>query len=111
MDKEMKNGMRELSMDEMDKVSGGAFTYDRNTGMCSIDGGAEMTPGEFNNIIYTIARNSNTTAAIEFLINATSFRCTEMHDIPGVATGNEGAQYMGIIMDRFWRVYGEGSKY
>ena len=32
MDNEMKNGMRELSMDEMDKVSGGA------DGMCDRNG-------------------------------------------------------------------------
>ncbi len=45
MDKEMMekvneflkaNGKRELTMDELDQVVGGSFSYNRSTGMCNI---------------------------------------------------------------------------
>lgn len=42
MDNEMKNGMRELSMDEIDQVVGGSYTYDFNTDCITVNGGVPM---------------------------------------------------------------------
>ena len=75
MDNEMKNGMRELSMDEMDKVSGGAFTYDKSTGMCSIDGSPEMTFADFCNIYNNMAATYGAHVAVDALRSATGFTC------------------------------------
>ena len=106
MDNEMKNGMRELSMDEMDKVSGGAFTYDYNTESITINGGQPMPWGQFCDMMYTIAEKSSLDTAINYMKDTVGFICSEM----SVTRGMSARDRMGIILDRFDSVI-HGSKY
>ncbi len=104
------HGRRELSMDEMDKVSGGAFTYDKSTGMCSIDGGPEMTFADFCNLYNNMAATYGADLAVDALRSAAGFTCVEMHRTP-LVFGQEAMEYMGMVLDRFERAYVYGAKY
>ncbi len=113
MDKEMMdkinevlkaNGKRELSMDELDKVVGGSFTYDRNTHMCNING-VPMTAEAFDDMMYTFVEKHNLSVAIASLREITGFDCFEMRDDCAGCSKSEQMGRFAIIMNHFWQVY------
>ena len=98
MDNEMKNGRRELSLDEMDKVSGGAWTYDLDTDCISINGGAPTSWGTFCEMMYTIAEGHGIDVAIDFMKNTVGW--TDSHMV-GSKTKMSDRDYMGVILAHF----------
>ena len=104
------NGRRELSMDEVENVVGGSFSYDRATGMCTINGGTPVTAREFSNFIYTLASTYDSSVAIDTLAEITGFWDQEMAK-PKVLSGQEAIDYMEIIMAHFWSVWDGGHKH
>lgn len=99
------NGMRELSMDEMGKVSGGAFSLDRDTGMCNVNG-KNMTAAEFTSLIVNTANIYGYDYACNLLNNITGYTCEEM----GNRTNTRGTddEKIGVLMNRFWANYEGG---
>lgn len=107
MDKEMKakvdeflkaNGMRELCMDKMDKVSGGGYGI-RSDGTISVNGGPRVTREVFNNMIFAMTDAFGYDSTIEYIKNYLGYTCPEMDKASG---GNSDRDAMGIVMDRFW---------
>ena len=106
---ENKN-MRELNMDEMDKVVGGSFTYDPNADMCCLNG-KMMSPNEFNTYIFSIAQTSGYEIARDMLKSLTGYACKEMSQTYTWDGDISDMDKMGIVMNRFWVSYSGYSKY
>ena len=102
------NGRRELSLDELDKVNGGSFTYDPATGICTVNGRAPMTAAQFNDAVRNMARTYGAGAAIGWLRETTGFMGS-MANHAGNETGEKADEIMGVVLDHFWRVYGSGN--
>ncbi len=94
-------GRRELSMEDMDKVSGGSFTYDSTTGMCTVNGRAPMTATQFNDAVRKMARTYGAGAAIGWLRETTGFAANHT----GNETGEKAEEIMGVVLEHFWRAY------
>ncbi len=118
MDKEMMakvnevlktNGKRELSMDELDKVVGGSFSY--SGGDTCVLNGQTMTIGFFNSLFINMAENWDYRTARDVLRDATGFTCTEMRDQYVWGDDKSDGERMYIVLDRFWRVYRDGANW
>ncbi len=86
------NGKRELSMDELDQVSGGSYAMHAD-GTISVNGGEPMTRAEFNNMIFAMAKQFGLNITIGYLRDGVGYDCTEMHNVSSIEA----------ILDRFWR--------
>ena len=98
--------MRELSVEETDKVSGGSFTYDPETGMCTVNGRAPMTADQFNDAMRKMASTYGAGAAIGWLRETTGFAASHA----GNETGEKADKIMEAVLDRFWRDYESGNQ-
>ena len=99
-----KNGGQELILDVLDRVVGGSFTYNEETGLCTYMG-ETMTPEDFNLFWCSLAYSSGTDTAIPLLYKTTGYWCKEMgaHQSMNWNRGGEEARNkMGIILDQFW---------
>ena len=110
MDKEMMakvneilkaNGRRELSLDEMEQVVGGAdFKYD---GTYVYYMGIKETRDEFSSHIFDMAGSFGAGVTIGYLIELTGYNSTDIYNANLTATGLEAQKVLGVVMDRFWK--------
>ncbi len=103
------NGKRELSMDELDKVVGGSYTYGTVDGVMyiSINGMEPLTLGQFCDMMYTMAESFGIDVALRFLKDGVGFTCSEM------GSGRQGMSdkaYMEVVMAHFAKAL-QGSGY
>ena len=101
MDKEMNN-MRELSMDEMDKVAGGKDTVTIN--------GQEIDEAGLNAIYMNMARVMGYDVAVNHFRETTGFVCQEMQTNSWSANSTDEDR-MGAVLNHFWRVVYGKSQY
>ncbi len=99
---ENKN-MRELSLDEMDKVSGGKALPGPQKGTVSIDGNL-VNEYDFNNAYMELTRQFGYDIAINQFYRITDFTCTEMSPQYHWGGDKSDLDKMDIVLNRFWRI-------
>ena len=101
------NGKRELSLDEMDKVSGGNTAVSAGPTPGTVIWGEKVyTGGEFNDFWIDLTNSMGFDVAKRMFADSTGFMCPEMqqqYNFNGYLTDKDK---MDCILNQFWTRFG-----